>query len=184
MIYNRIQDITSSARKTWFDHHPIRISHLQGMQFTTNSSTPSMCWLVWQWDSWIHKLNSIWLICWTPHVFISISFWLLLSFCPSFNLLPSRDAVGDQFQHNLDVLSGITRILMNLQCQGFLSGLLYYNVTWSYFLCAYFIGSLLRAKENHHHLDFAYWGKSQFGVSLNARGVILRQLTCQNMSMG
>ena len=121
-------------------HQPIRISHLQGMQFTTNSSTPSMCWLVWQWDSWIHELNSIWLICWTPHVFISISFWLLLSFCPSFNLLPSRDAVGDQFQHILDVLSGITMGLLNLGCRGLSSGLLYY--IW-YYLVLIFYASIL-----------------------------------------
>ena len=46
------------------------------MQLTTDSSTPTMCWLAWQWDSWIHELNNIQFKCWTQHIFDSIWFWL------------------------------------------------------------------------------------------------------------
>ena len=42
-----------------------QIIHLQGMQLTTNSSTPSKSWLAWGWDRWIQKVESFRLICCT-----------------------------------------------------------------------------------------------------------------------
>ena len=42
-----------------------QIIHLQGMQLTTDSSTPSMCWLAWQCDNRIREPKSFRLICWT-----------------------------------------------------------------------------------------------------------------------
>ena len=44
-----------------------QIYRLQQMQLTTNSSTPTMCWLARRWGSWMRKLKSFRLICWTAY---------------------------------------------------------------------------------------------------------------------
>ena len=53
----------------WWRHllerpHLIPIFRLQGMQLTTNSSTPSMCALASWYDSWTHELKSFQILCW------------------------------------------------------------------------------------------------------------------------
>ena len=53
---------------------PCKIFHLWGMQLTTNSSTPWMCWLALRWDFRICELKSFRLICWTTHNVI----WLVI----------------------------------------------------------------------------------------------------------
>ncbi len=41
---------------------------LQGMQLTTNSSTPSMCKLLSQYNSWTREVKSFQMICWTLYI--------------------------------------------------------------------------------------------------------------------
>ena len=68
-------------------------------------------------------------MCWTPHILISIWFWLSFFFCCSSNFLPSRDAADDHLQHTLDEPNGKTMGLLNSRCQGLLFVMLYY-IKW------------------------------------------------------
>ena len=51
-----------------------QIFHLKVMQLTTDSSTPSICWLPWHGDHWICNLEIFQSICLTPHMIITLSF--------------------------------------------------------------------------------------------------------------
>ena len=69
---------TTSGHELKVEIVPHPIFCLQGMQLTTNSSTPLMCMLAWVWECWMRKLKSFQLICWTMQYVI----WS--RFCHSF----------------------------------------------------------------------------------------------------
>jgi hypothetical protein len=52
----------------------VKIFRLQAMQLTTDSSTPSMCWLTSWCDRWIGDLKSFRMMCYTPYIILFIGF--------------------------------------------------------------------------------------------------------------